>query len=251
MIFSFSSQTGKERQVVTVDDVQGSKLLLLYYFEKEGTKRTINNFKYIKFSALQRVLCRTLSFFSLLLPLHCLWRCCGVFLVVCVWWRSRSTLQLFLLLFRQGFAVLRVPSLGCFFYVSSSSSAVVAPSPFVCFSFTSPRSVTLLLRLLLLSLSSSFGQVFRAFYPVSHLHRMLFFRHKLSLPFHFFLIIGVFFLGEGGCIARFSLSSYQAFFVLFFFLVILFWCVFVSGAGSCVCVCFWFGEGRTRLDFKL
>jgi hypothetical protein len=46
--------------------------------------------------------------------------------------------------------------LGCFFYVSSSS-AVVAPSPFVCFSFPSPLSVTLLLRLLLLSLWSSFG----------------------------------------------------------------------------------------------
>ncbi len=145
---------------MTVDDVQGSKLLphflLLYYFEKEGTKRTINNFKSIKFSALQRVLCRTLSFFSLLLPLHCLWSCCGVVLVVCVWWRSRSTPSLFLLLLRQGFAVLRVPTLGCFFYVSSSS-AVVAPSPFVCFSFPSPLSVTLLLRLLLLSLWSSFG----------------------------------------------------------------------------------------------
>jgi hypothetical protein len=89
---------------VTVDDVQVSKLLphlLLYYFEKEGSKRTIDNFKSIKFSALQRVLCRTLSFFSLLLPLHCLWRCCGVVLVVCVWWRSRSTLLLFLLLLKQ------------------------------------------------------------------------------------------------------------------------------------------------------
>jgi hypothetical protein len=50
---------------------------------------------------------------------------------------------------------------------------------------------------------------FSRFLPRSHLHRMLFSRHKLSLPFHdFFLIIGVFFLGEGGCIARFSLSSY-------------------------------------------
>jgi hypothetical protein len=60
---------------------------------------------------------------------------------------------------------------------------------------------------------------------------MLFSCHKLSLPFHhFFLIIGVFFLG-GLHRTIFSL------FLLGFFFVIVFWCVFVSGAGSCVCLC--------------